>query len=423
MRIHMKYGIDDKPGGLALPLYALQWWVVSLPSVLVMGSVVTRLHHAGLAEHILYMQKLMGLMGFVTVIQVFFGHRLPLVAGPASILLVALITSQASGIAAASTSIMLGGIFLAVLACSGLLAKLRSFFTPRIVAVILVLIALTLCPTILQLLLGRGQAPFAHMLFSLGALFLLVLCNRILPGAWKSLTVLFGITGGSLAYILLFGELAPPEQSRPAQLHFFISSLDFNPGIIASFLFSFLALIINELGSIESLGHMLRVDAMDKRITRGVAFQGLNNFLAGGLGVIGPVDYSSSAGIIAATGNASRYPLALAGLGLMFCALFPQFISLLARIPGPVMGVLLFYLMAAQLASGLRMLGEENSVTDFDSGLTVGLPLMIALLTAFAPESLLADLPPLLRPILGNGFIMGAIAALILEHILLKPGR
>ncbi|MEI3154911.1 MAG: hypothetical protein V8S95_07290 [Odoribacter sp.] len=52
------------------------------------------------------------------------------------------------------------------------------------------------------------------------------------------------------------------------------------------------------------------------------------------MGIVGPVDYSMSPGIIAATGGASRYTLVPAGIGLFVCAFFPGFIQVLGAIPG-----------------------------------------------------------------------------------------
>lgn len=413
----MKYNLEDKPGIGALLLYGLQWWAVSLPSVVIMGVVVSRMHYSDLSAQIFYMQKLFGLMGLAGVIQVLWGHRLPLVVGPASTLLVGVIAAQAASVEAIYSSMIIGGVLVALVAYSGLLHKLRFFFTPRIVSVILILIAFTLSPTILKLVAGGADRPDRHMLFAVIAVLALVICNKLLPGVWKSLTVLIGIGGGTLAHYLLFGFPAPASQAdAAADIGLFLPSFELHAGTVLAFLFCYLALLINELGSIESIGHMLRVEDMKERIRGGVGFQGLSNIAAGGLGVIGPVDYSMSAGIISATGCASRHTLVPAGLGLAACAFFPGLIQAITAIPGAVMGLLLLYLMAAQLSSGLSMLVSEQGISDFGSGLTVGLPLMVGLMVSFAPANAFAGLPPMLLPIAGNGFVMGTLTVILLEH-------
>ena len=146
----------------------------------------------------------------------------------------------------------------------------------------------------------------------------------------------------------------------------------------------------------------------------------MTNVLSGLFGVIGPVDYSMSPGVISATGCASRYTLLPAGAGLILCAFFPSVVGMLVTIPGVVMGAILLYLMATQLAAGLQMLVREKAITDFDSGVVVGLPLMVALLLSFAPEEVLNLIPSLFKPIVGNGFVMGVITVLIMEHLIFK---
>lgn len=420
----MKYGLNDKPGVLGLLLYGAQWWVVTLPCVVIMGVLLARLHYADLGQQIFYLQKLFALMGAVTVLQTIGGHRLPLVVGPASTLLVGIIAAQAEGIAATYTAIFTGGVLLCLLAASGLIARLRFFFTPRIIAVILVLIAFTLTPTILKLILpGEEHAAF-HILFAIAVAFVLVFCNKLLPGIWKSLTVILGLAGGSAVYFGALGLPALPSfEPGSAQGALLLPEFAFHAGTLFAFVFCFFALLINELGSIESIGHMLRCDDMDKRIKRGVGLQGLANVAAGGLGVIGPVDFSMSAGVIAGTGCASRFPLIPAGLGLAACAFFPKLVLFLACIPSPVMGALMLYLMASQLSSGLTMLVAERGIANFNDGLTVGLPLMLGLVTAFAPAHLFAAFPDMLRPIVGNGFVMGTLAVILLEHGLFRSSR
>lgn len=64
---------------------------------------------------------------------------------------------------------MLGGIILTLLAISGLFAYLRRLFTPRVVAVILLLVAFTMTPTISQLISSpAGDVSSAvHLSFAL----------------------------------------------------------------------------------------------------------------------------------------------------------------------------------------------------------------------------------------------------------------
>ena len=419
----MKYELNDKPGILPMLMYGLQWWIVSLPCVVIMGIIVSQLHYTDVSEQTFYLQKLFGVIGIAMIVQVLWGHRLPLIIGPASVLLIGILSTVSSGISAVYTGIMVGGLILTILAYSGLLGRLQFVFTPRIVTVILILIAFTLTSVILKLVLGDAVRALFNMFFTLVMVLALVIGNKLLRGIWKSTTVLWGIVGGVLVYYGVFGLPMLPSTGveiileQATVLNF---PLNFEAGTILAFLFCYIALIVNELGSIQAVGHMLQADHMDRRTTRGVGIVGVVNMLSGLFGVIGPVDYSMSPGVISATGCASRYTLLPAGVGLILCAFFPSVVGMLVTIPGVVMGAILLYLMATQLAAGLQMLVREKAITDFDSGVVVGLPLMVALLLSFAPEKVLNLIPYLFKPIVGNGFVMGVITVLIMEQLIFK---
>lgn len=419
----MKYQLNDKPGLFPLFMYGLQWWIISIPCVIIMGIIVARLHYSDTAGQIFYMQKLFALMGVSVTLQIFWGHRLPLIIGPASVLLIGILSTITTGISAVYTSIFVCGFLLFLLAISGLLTKLQALFTSRIIIVILCLIAFTLSPVILRLIFSNPGHALFQLFFALLLALAMIISNQLLKGIWKSVVVLIAMISGSFLYYGIFGFPGISAHTGTASLSgtsFWLSSVTFDPSTIFAFFFCFIALIINELGSIQAVGQMIGADHLEKRSSRGVGFVGLSNMLSGALGVIGPVDYSMSPGIIAATGCASRYTLVPAGIGLILCSFFPGFIQLLNCIPSVVMGTVLLYLMSSQLSAGMQLLNRDKSASDFNRGLIIGFPLMIALLLSFAPEEAINGIPALIRPILGNGFVMGVISVFILEHVIFR---
>ena len=159
---------------------------------------------------------------------------------------------------------------------------------------------------------------------------------------------------------------------------------------------------------------------MDERTNRGVTVTGLGNAAAGLTGVIGPVNFSLSPGVIAATGCASRFALVPAGIALMLLALSPLAIGGLASIPGPVIGVVLAYVMVAQIAAGLMLGQESGAVRTFDEGLIIGIPLLLGTVVAFLPDAVAAGFPATLRPLIANGFVVGIVVVLLLEHLVYR---
>ena len=165
---------------------------------------------------------------------------------------------------------------------------------------------------------------------------------------------------------------------------------------------------------------MVKAPEMDSRVKKGVFWTGALNFVAGGMGIIGPVNYSLSPGVVAGSRCASRYTIIPAAIMLIICGLIPQMVAVFAAIPDTIIGVILLYLMGTQLAAAFHVMVAERNVLTFNDGLIIGLPVMIALLFAIIPAEVV---PQILRPIVQNGFVMGVITVILMEHIFLKEKK
>ena len=155
----LKYGINDRPKTGDLILYSLQWFILSIAVVVTSIFIAT----GSPAERVLYAQKVFALMGVATIVQSLWGHRLPIVVGPAAVLLVGIITALASqgeqiNTNKIYTAIAIGGMVITALSMGRWLERLQAIFTPRTVVVILMLIAFTLCPTIKNLIFPATEA-------------------------------------------------------------------------------------------------------------------------------------------------------------------------------------------------------------------------------------------------------------------------
>lgn len=419
--MELKYGIDSRPPFGQLMLYSLQWFVLAV------AVVVTSLFIAvgSPAERVLYAQKVFALMGAATIIQALWGHRMPIVVGPASVLLVGIITALAAQGDAVNTNkiytaVMIGGVAVAALAAERLLGRLQRIFTPRIVVVILLLIAVTLSPTIKNLIFPAGDE--ARHSFGLWATIVgvpaMAMASHKMRGVVKSLVIPIALLIGCVIYYAIYGGFGE-EFSRytSSEGSLLIPQLEFDGSIIAAFLLCYVALVINDIGSVQSLGGMLQAQDTDHRTRRGLGLTGVLNIVAGGMGVIGPVNYSMSPGVIASSSCASRYALIPAGAGLILCAFLPSLIAVMSAIPNTVIGVILLYLMGTQLAAAFHMVATSDSSRTFDEGLIIGLPVMVALLFGAIPMEVI---PSILRPIVGNGFVMGVVTVMLLEHVVMR---
>ena len=413
----LKYNVDDRLPAGQLVAYSIQWFVLAIAVVATSVFVA----QGGPAERLFYAQKLFAVMGIAGLVQVIWGHRLPIVAGPAAVLLVGVMSSLSGdtpvSVDAIYTSIACGGVIITLLTIGNTMRLVQRLFTPRIIVVILMLIAFTLTPTIAQKLIfphhaSHGEHNFGLIFAVVGSL-AMVMLNRRLSGIAKSLIIPGALAVGSAIYFALFS--LPEHTASAASFEgLFIAEPTFNGSLIIAFVVCYIALIINDIGSIESVGAMLKVPNMERRLKRGIGLTGVMNIVSGAMGVLGPVNYSMSPGVIASTGCASRYALVPSAIALILCAFSPDVIWILTAIPNPVIGVILLFLMGTQLAASFEMMHSTKSAESFSDALTLGLPLMVAMLFQLMPVGIAPDI---IQPLVGNGFAMGVIMVIVMEHI------
>ena len=420
----MKWKIDDRPPAIDLCLLALQWLMVIVPSIVIVARIVGLYYGVDGGGYILYLQKMSFVMAVVLLFQTTAGHRLPLISGPATALLVGILSSGPSSAGAVNLSIFIGGALLCLLAATGFFTAVRRLFTARIVASVLLLIVFTLLPAVLKLIApssGHFSMPFFALLLVISMLILQVL----LRGVWKSTVIVWSMIGGSLIHRMIFN--AVPFVSGSGSPPFFQSffayiplSFTFDPAVTLSFFFCFVALIVNDLASVESLQELLDPPKMKERLTRGLATTGGGNMLAGFFGIAGPVNYSISPGIIVSTGSASRFPVIGAGIVLAVLAFSPALLSVVGAVPPAVVGAVLIYILGFQVSAGFTILAKEPAGLTPETGLVVGLPLIFGSIVSFFPSHVIDAIPALVRPVAGNGFVVGVVSALLLEHLLFR---
>ena len=112
-----------------------------------------------------------------------------------------------------------------------------------------------------------------------------------------------------------------------------------------------------------------------------------------------------------------------AAVAMIVLALFPDAVSVLLATPDAIMGIVLLFLMATQVAAGFEIIHSSKAVLTFKDGLILGVPIMLTTILSFAPAEAMTSVPSLLQPIVSNGFVMGVIMIIILEHIVLKEKK
>ncbi len=427
--MQFEYGLDQRvPFSKSLVL-GVQWAALIISTIVILGKVVGDLQSSDPLGRIIYLQKLLFLNAVTLFCQVLWGHRLPLIVGPSAVLLIGVIASQGFGLSSIYTSVMIGGLFITILAASGLFRYFQRLFTTSVVSVVLLLIAFTLTPTILDLMTDSlsGINPLRNLSFALALVFLMFLCHGRLKGIWKSTLIIWGMILGSLLHYLVFPDGQDENLFSGARwiggfFDHMTLHVSIHPGVLASFIFCFMALFINDLSSIQSVIELIEPKDTENRVTRGISLTGVANIACGFFGVIGSVNYSVSPGVLMSTRCASRFTLLPAAAVMGVLAFFPAATGFVANVPSVVIGAVLAYVLASQVAAGLllayRDVGEEGF--RFENGLVIGLSVLIGTMVAFLPDQTLNTVPSFLRPLLGNGFVVGVLSALVLDHVVFR---
>lgn len=424
------YGLNDRLPPTRMLLYGLQWLCIFLPILTMVSAVAAEFLGLSPAARLAFFQRLMILTGLLMTVQTLWGHQLPLLDGPAGALLLCLATLAPVGQPAIGGGMIIGAGLVFLCGLLGLMRYLTRLFTDRVVGVILMLIALTLLPFILPLLTGAGPGhphgrPFIFFL-ALALTGAMVLMHRFLKGLLKSLSLFLGIGLGTLVFALLgLVDLAEIRTApwlawpRPA----WGPGLSFDLGAAISFALAYLAVLVNATGSVVSLGPIVRAGQTGRRLDRGLIFTGLGGILAGAAGVVGTVPYAVGPGVVAVTRVGSRFAVTASGLLLLVLAFLGKATAVLTAVPAAVVAAALLTAMAAMVGVSLDIIRRHQDHLSERDYLVVGLPILLGTLASTLPPAFLDQLPAGLRPILGNGLIVGLVLVLLLEHVLLPERR
>lgn len=420
----LTYQVEDRPPWKETGLYGLQWLMISVPLLIIMGQVGAVIHYPDDPSlQLLYLQKVFLVTGVTLLLQVLWGHKLPVITGPATVLLIAIIANAAEKqTAVIYSTIALCGLLLTMVSALGLPNRLAALFTPRVTGIVLLLIAFTMLPTVLNFITAGPDFSTGRGLFAGGLILAVLTGQRILPPLLRSTIVVWALLAGSGVYYLLFGAPVPTavSGSEPAARQWITLTLTVDWPVLLSFLFCFIALTANDLGSIQTTAGLLEDAAVARTTRRGLIVTGIGNMLAGAVGVIGPVNYSLSSGVIIASGCGSRYPMLPAAAAMIMLACMPGVIQAFAYVPPVVVGSLLLYLLCSQVSGGLAVLSPYLTPFRHETGLVIGLPVLLATCIAFLPAQAAQCIPLLWRPLLTNGFSVGVAAAIVLEKLLLS---
>lgn len=429
----MHYGLHDKPPAGVTLLSAIQWLIVTLSSTVVVPLVVGDVYGLHPEEIGSFMQQTIFFVGLASFLQVWCGHRYPVMEAPAGLwwgifLILAQIgisvgtDPRAIGQAFQLGMIMAGVLFL-ILGATGWIARIQKWFTPSVTGTYMVLLSVSLCSNFIKGMLGVGyqqsqavQPKIAILSVIIIALVILFMKIRYI----SSFAVLLGMLAGWITY----GVLGWAEPVRPATTLISWPSLFFwgpprwDSGIILTSLLTGFVLLTNLITSLVVVGNTVREIPTRERYNRGGVFTGVTHILSGLSGVVGMIPLSLAAAVIKTTNIASRLPFMVAMAAMMVIGILPSISLFLASMPTPVAYAAMFVTFTQLLGFGLRdfagMKLDERAIIIVGGSLLVGIGIM------FVPAGAWQSMHPLVSYLFGNGLLLGVLVCLFLEHVIFR---
>ncbi|MFV0476185.1 MAG: solute carrier family 23 protein, partial [Pikeienuella sp.] len=149
-----------------------------------------------------------------------------------------------------------------------------------------------------------------------------------------------------------------------------------------------------------------------------VMADGLSSSFAAIFNAFPQISFSQNVGLVALTGVASRYVVAIGGGFLVIAGLFPKIGAVVTTIPNAVLGGAVIIMFGMIAAAGIKML----SLVDLNKRnmIVAGVSIAVALGLRAQPE-LYAGASAGTKAMLDSGLIAGAVAAILLNLVL--PGR
>jgi NCS2 family nucleobase:cation symporter-2 len=426
--LELRYNLEDRPGAVRSFLFGLQHVLVMFTAMIVSPLVIGQLLNLPAETRTTMVTGVMLGCGIGTVISAlgigWIGSRLPLLLGAYAVYIgPVVIIAKTSGLAAATTAMLIGGVILFVI--SPLLGKLRPLFPPVVVGTLLLITGETLIKIGVNVAAGINT-PFAGKpitpVLVIVSIILILAINRLTTGFVRALSVFIALVG--LYVIAIAMGLANLHMVADAPWFRLPSILPYGwfawPGIagLTTVVIYYLIAAIYTLSITLALCKMLGVEGSEARVRGAIAGDGLGSIIAAAFGGVPLISYDQNVGAISLTGVGSRYVVAVAGGILIVMAFLPKIGALIAIVPPFVLGGTLIFMFGMVAAVGVGVLA--GSLKTHRDVLLVAASLGLSTAVNFAPPALLQAVPDSLRILAADGIVVGTVTAVLFNLLLPK---
>ncbi|MBZ9938356.1 purine/pyrimidine permease [Mesorhizobium sp. BR1-1-16] len=312
---------------------------------------------------------------------------------------------------------------VATLAIAPLLPRLRGLFPPIVAGLVVLIGGMSLVGEAVEHSWSLGHdfvIDIPSLIMSSITLALIVGLSVWGNRRLKLLALLIGVVAG-VAAAFFMGRLeggAVLMSAAPVAMPELVTPVvDIPVGLLLGLAF------IAILTQIDTVGSLILLDRMDdadwrrpdmKQASRGVLGAGIADLIGGVLGSMPTATSSANIGLCHASAVTSRtVGLATAAI-LMLVAFLPQATLALTLIPTPVIGAIELYAAAFLMAAGIDLIASRE--LDTRGIFIVGISLLGGVTVLLMP-GLAERAHPALRHLVGSGFIVTGVIAIVLNLV------
>ncbi|WP_040287400.1 uracil/xanthine transporter [Sporosarcina koreensis] len=364
--------------------------------------------------------------GLVSLLQARFGHKFPLLEGHGGIWWGLMLSLSAAAPAmelsyvevggSLALGMLLAGVLTIVLGAAGFTSVLQRIFTPVVLAIYLFLLSVQLILFFFKGMLGISDGgslamPEGLLPIAVAAAVLLMGISR--RRAIANFSVLVGLIGGSVLYMLLFGG-APSVSGGGSLFRLFpLGGLHVHIGIMLTAFLAGLINMGNSLVAISTAGWLFGEKSVDGRIKASYYVTGAGTVLGGLFGLVPFGPYSSSIGFLQSTRIFNRGPFMLGSLLFVVLGLIPALGSYFSGLPEPIGAAVLFVAYIQLFGTAVHKIRE----LPFESMslYRVTVPLLIGVSILNVPPETFSDFPVLMQPLVSNGLLVGVMLSVVME--------
>ncbi|MCM3719259.1 purine/pyrimidine permease [Fictibacillus phosphorivorans] len=418
---------------MKLTFSSLQWMVFILAGSLVAPIAIGDAFGMTQAETADLLQRSFFIIGVSAILQVLFGHKLPINEGPAGLwwgvftvyagIVASGALTVADGLQQLTAGMLISGILFFLLGAFRIITSVRALFTPLVTGTYLILLVSQLSGSFIKGMLGIGYLQeSADAKVAIASLFILVL--SIVLGKSKvrwlrSYSILISLILGWGLFKLLDLTKETMHSSKVLSFPEWLAwgTPELSGGAILTSLFVGLLLLTNMVASINVVEKAYESENEHYEpihYNRASIMMGLNTWIAGLFSAVASVPISGASGFILTTKMFSRLAFILGNAFIIVISFFPPLTFFFAGIPAPVGYATIFLPFSSMIGLAFR---EYKSELKSETNLfIISTSLMVGIGSLFIPAAALKEWPSIVVTLLSNGLIMGMLTCMALEQ-------